>query len=92
MYGMERLQNTISFDEKMNTLANIQRRKLLVSLLDHNPQDDEPVVINASESDAEAMDRLIKKTRPLAETGPVRPHRVESRHQRTVQRGEIRRN
>ncbi len=57
---MKRLQNTMLFDEMVDVLANVQRRKLLVSLLDHNPQDDEPVVINASESDAEAMDRLIK--------------------------------
>ncbi|WP_367175236.1 DUF7344 domain-containing protein [Haloarcula rubripromontorii] len=43
----------------MNTLANVQRRKILVRLLDHNPQDDTPVVVDDSEQDQDAIERLI---------------------------------
>ncbi len=57
---MEKISKSVSFDDMIDILAAVQRRKLLVALLDHNPQDDSPVVIAGSESDAEAMDRLVK--------------------------------
>ncbi|MBX0348351.1 DUF7344 domain-containing protein [Haloarcula pellucida] len=43
----------------MDALADFQRRKLLVALLEHNPQDDAPVVIADSESESDAVDRLV---------------------------------
>lgn len=42
---------SVSFDEMVDALADIQRRKLLVALLDHNPQDDSPAVIGGAEVD-----------------------------------------
>ncbi len=50
----------ISVDDALDALAHVQRRKLLVALLDHNPQDDSPVVIAPHETDAEAMMRIMK--------------------------------
>lgn len=50
------------FDDLLDALANIQRRKLLVALLSHNPQDDESVVIDADESADEELTRLIQMT------------------------------
>ena len=49
---------TTSFDEVMNALANVQRRKLLLALLEHNPQDDTPVVV-AADDEADAVERLV---------------------------------
>ena len=51
-----------SFDAILDSLAHIQRRKLLVALLTHNPQDDESVVIDANESEAEELTRLLQMT------------------------------
>ncbi|WP_255198651.1 transcriptional regulator [Halorarius litoreus] len=56
---MATVSQTLSFDDILDALAHVQRRKLLVALLDHNPQDDVPVVVDASESDTEALQRLI---------------------------------
>ncbi len=36
----------------VDSLANVQRRKLLVALMDHNPQDDTPVAVVGSDEDA----------------------------------------
>lgn len=44
-----------SFDDALDALAHAQRRKLLVALLEHNPQDDSPVVL----SDTDAVERLV---------------------------------
>ena len=55
---MNKLSSAVPFDEMVEALANVQRRKLLVALMDHNPQNDTPVVI-ADEKDAETMDRLV---------------------------------
>lgn len=49
----------LSFDHMVDALADIQRRKLLVALLEHNPQDDTPVVIANSKSEADAVERLV---------------------------------
>ncbi|WP_336336908.1 transcriptional regulator [Haloarcula brevis] len=56
---MENIRQTLSFDDMVDALADVQRRKLLVALLEHNPQDDTPVVIADSESDADAVERLV---------------------------------
>jgi predicted transcriptional regulator len=49
----------LSFDDMVDALADVQRRKLLVALLQHNPQDDAPVVIADSDGEADAVDRLV---------------------------------
>ncbi|WP_436931998.1 DUF7344 domain-containing protein [Halosimplex halobium] len=56
---MKNTSVTISFDDMVDTLAHVQRRKLLVALLEHNPQDDTPVVIADSESESDAVERLV---------------------------------
>ena len=56
---MKKSAQTISFDDMVDALANIQRRKLLISLLEHNPQDDSPIVIADSDSEATAVERLV---------------------------------
>lgn len=50
---------TISFDDMVDALADVQRRKLLIALLEHNPQDDSAVVIADSESESDAVERLV---------------------------------
>ena len=52
----------VVFEDLLDALAHIQRRKLLVALLTHNPQDDGPVVIDADESADEELTRLIEMT------------------------------
>jgi hypothetical protein len=49
-----------SFDEMLDALADVQRRTLLVALLEHNPQDDAPVVLADSEEDGDSMERLVR--------------------------------
>ena len=56
---MEDTAATTSSDEVMNALANVQRRKLLIALLEHNPQDDMPVVIADSDGETDAIERLV---------------------------------
>lgn len=56
---MDNLKRTVSFDDMVDALADIQRRKLLVALLEHNPQDDSPVVIADPDGEADAVERLI---------------------------------
>lgn len=43
---------SVSFDDMVDALADVQRRKLLLALLEHNPQDDSPAAVGGSESDA----------------------------------------
>lgn len=43
----------------VDALADIQRRKLMVALLEHNPQDDTPVIVADSEGESDAVERLI---------------------------------
>ena len=52
----------LEFDDLLDALAHIQRRKLLVALLRHNPQNDESVVIDADESADEELQRLVGMT------------------------------
>lgn len=51
------VKQTESFDEVLAVLANVQRRKLLVALLEHNPQNDSPVKVVGD--DTEAVERLV---------------------------------
>lgn len=57
---MEKERTVIPFDDMVEALADVQRRKLLVALLEHNPQDDAPVVVADSDSDADAVSRLVQ--------------------------------
>lgn len=56
---MQRPSHTRSFDEMVDALAAVQRRKLLVALLEHNPQDDSPVAITDSDGEEDAVERLV---------------------------------
>jgi len=51
---------TRTFDEKLDALGHIQRRTLLRALVTSNPQDDESVVIDASESADTELARLVE--------------------------------
>lgn len=55
---MHATSHPVAFDEMVEALANVQRRKLLVALLEHNPQDDAPVTV-VDEADAEVFERLV---------------------------------
>lgn len=46
---------TVSFDEMMDALGAVQRRKLLLSLLEREPEDDPPIVIDGSGSEADLL-------------------------------------
>lgn len=59
---MEDAAESRSFDEMVDALGDVQRRKLLVALLYHNPQDDTPVIVADSEADSEAIERLMIHT------------------------------
>lgn len=49
-----------SFDEMLDALADVQRRSLLVALLEHNPQDDAPVAIADSDEEGDSIERLVQ--------------------------------
>ena len=49
----------VSFDDMLDVLIHIQRRKLLVALMDHNPQDDMSVVVG-SEEDSNSIEQLVQ--------------------------------
>lgn len=55
---MQKTGQLVTFDDALDALAHVQRRKLLVSLLEHNPQDGDPVVVGASESEVDALESL----------------------------------
>ncbi len=46
-------------DDALDALGHVQRRRLLVALLDHNPQDDSPSVITGSDQDVDALEELV---------------------------------
>jgi hypothetical protein len=48
-----------TFDEMLDAVSHVQRRKLLVALLTHNPQDDEPVAVAEDESSDEKLSQLV---------------------------------
>ncbi len=49
-----------TFDELLDAIGHVRRRKLLRTLLSHNPQDDESLVIDSDESEDEGAERLIQ--------------------------------
>lgn len=57
---MEESSRVQPFDDALDALAHVQRRKLLVALLEHNPQDDAPVRIVESEDEHDTVQRLVK--------------------------------
>lgn len=57
---MEENGRNRSFDEMLHVLSNVQRRKLLVALLEHNPQDDSPRVVGESAAEAGALTSMIE--------------------------------
>lgn len=56
MSNGDRGRNT---DDAFDALAHFQRRKLLLALLEHNPQDDSPVVTVRDANEANEMQQLI---------------------------------
>jgi predicted transcriptional regulator len=56
---VENTRRNISFDDMVDALADIQRRKLLIALLEHNPQDDTPVVVVDPDDEADTVERLV---------------------------------
>lgn len=57
---MKNLPQVASFDDCLDALAHVQRRKLLVALLDHNPQDDIPFSVADAENDIDPFERLVQ--------------------------------
>ena len=55
---MKNMGELVKFDDALDALAHVQRRRLLLSLLEHNPQDDSPVVLGDTESEKEALESL----------------------------------
>lgn len=49
----------VPLDDALDALHHIQRRKLLIDLLDYNSQDDSPIVLADSETDADALEYLV---------------------------------
>lgn len=56
---MKNKAQTSSFEDVLDAMAHVQRRKLLLSLTDHNPQNDSPVVVDSDE-DADAVERFLR--------------------------------
>jgi predicted transcriptional regulator len=49
----------ISFDDMLDVMSHIQRRKLLMALMDHNPQDD-TLSVPAGSEDVDSIERLVQ--------------------------------
>ena len=56
---MKNTSETISFDDMLDALSNIHRRKLLISLLEHDAQGDGPVIIGDSKSEIDDGKRSV---------------------------------
>ena len=56
---MARPVEKITVEHLLDALTSIQRRKLLMALLDHNPQDDSPTIIGDNQTEEEEMTHLI---------------------------------
>lgn len=56
--ALDRLAH-VPFDDALDALSHIQRRKLLFSLLDHNPQADSPAVLVDSADEAGPLEQLV---------------------------------
>ncbi|WP_415379679.1 ArsR family transcriptional regulator [Halosimplex sp. TS25] len=57
---MKSSSRQILFDEMVDALADVQRRTLLVALLEHNPQADRPVVVGDGGTEAIEVKQLIQ--------------------------------
>lgn len=57
---MDESSGRINVDDMFDALGDVQRRKLLVALLEHNPQDDSSVISRDSESDERARRRVVE--------------------------------
>jgi len=55
---MEQSGRQQSIDDALDALGDVQRRRILIALLDHNPQDDSPVAV-VGDGDADAVERLV---------------------------------
>ena len=53
---------TVSLDEMMDALAARQRRRLLVPLLDRQPDDGPPIVVGGSDSNSDADSLAMRHT------------------------------
>jgi hypothetical protein len=49
-----------SIDDALDALGHVQRRRLLVALLAHNPQDDAPMTVVEDAVDTGALDRIVQ--------------------------------
>lgn len=49
-----------ALDDMLDAVADIQRRKLLVALLDHNPQDDSPAILADAADETDAFERIVQ--------------------------------
>jgi hypothetical protein len=56
---MQDSKEEIHFDDVLDVLADVQRRSLLLSLLEHNPQGDTPIVVPGSSEDSDAVEQPV---------------------------------
>jgi hypothetical protein len=54
---MELRDSRRSFDDAMDALGDVQRRKLLLALLEHNPENDAPDLPSGSIGETDAVER-----------------------------------
>lgn len=59
MMNVDKRGDLVVFDDMVDALAHVQRRKLLIALLAENPQDETPTVVADSEENSGALDRLV---------------------------------
>lgn len=52
-------EDGLSLDDVLDALTALQRRKLLVALLEYNPQDDSPVIVADSPDAVDAIEGLV---------------------------------
>ena len=52
--------NHVPLDDALDALAHIQRRKLLFALLDHNPQDDSPIIVAPTEDETDTLEPVLE--------------------------------
>ena len=50
----------VSTDDLLDALADVQRRRLLVALVERDPQDGTPVVVTDSDTDVDSATHLMK--------------------------------
>jgi hypothetical protein len=85
---------TVPFDTMLDALSDIERRTLLVALLEHNPQDDSPRVIGDGENGRDTVGELVRMDHghlpKLAEYGLIEWDRENDEVHRGRAFGEIR--